>query len=154
MYSVPAALKYYAEYARISEGFAQRLRDEFFTRSMLLPDTITGLKLVMKEAKIRLSRRQVSELVQFPCLYGTAQQDGHGGCFHTSTTLADLLTALLIANPFSTIRASLRRQSSEESEDGVAYSRQGRYVSALTIETLGFSGSRAAPLEARAAHRS
>src|SRR5262245_46185678 len=43
----------------------------------------------------------------------------------TSTTLADLLTPPFVANPFSTIRASLRRQSSEEFEDGVAHGRQG-----------------------------
>src|SRR5262245_32076537 len=42
-----------------------------------------------------------------------------------STTLADLLTPPFVANPFSTIRASLRRQSSEEFEDGVAHGRQG-----------------------------
>jgi NitT/TauT family transport system substrate-binding protein len=66
MYSDPAALKHYAAYARVSEGFAQRLRDEFFTRSMLSPDKITGLKVIMKEAKIRLSRRQIIELVQIP----------------------------------------------------------------------------------------
>ena len=41
-----------------------------------------------------------------------------------STTLADLLTPLLVANPFSTIRASLRRRSSEEFEDGVTYGGQ------------------------------
>src|SRR3974390_1586757 len=39
----------------------------------------------------------------------------------TSTTLADLLTLPLVANPFSTVRATLRRRSSEEFEDGVAY---------------------------------
>src|SRR3974390_107974 len=39
----------------------------------------------------------------------------------SSTTLADLLTLPLVANPFSTVRATLRRRSSEEFEDGVAY---------------------------------
>jgi len=43
-----------------------------------------------------------------------------------STTLADLLTPLLAANPFSTMRASLRRRSSDEFEDGVAHGWQGR----------------------------
>jgi hypothetical protein len=43
-----------------------------------------------------------------------------------STTLANLLMPLLVANPFSTMRASLRRQSSEEFEDGVAHGWQGR----------------------------
>ena len=42
-----------------------------------------------------------------------------------STTLADLLTLLLFANPFPAVRASLR-WSSEEFEDGVAYGGQGR----------------------------
>jgi NitT/TauT family transport system substrate-binding protein len=66
MYSDPAALKHYAEYAGVSEEFAQRLRDEFFTKAMLSPDKITGLKLIMKEAKIKLPRRKVSELIRIP----------------------------------------------------------------------------------------
>src|SRR5262249_25554974 len=41
-----------------------------------------------------------------------------------STTLADLLRPPLVANPFSTMRASLRRYSSEAFEDGVAYGGQ------------------------------
>ena len=44
--------------------------------------------------------------------------------FGTSTTLADLFTPLLAANPFSTMRASLRWCSSEELEDGVTYGGQ------------------------------
>jgi len=40
--------------------------------------------------------------------------------------LADLLTPLLVANPFSTVRASLRRWSSEEFEDGLTHGWQGR----------------------------
>jgi hypothetical protein len=47
---------------------------------------------------IRLARRAVHEKPNGAC-------DKH--C--TSTTLADLLTPLLAANPFSTMRASLRR---------------------------------------------
>src|SRR6516164_4329534 len=41
-----------------------------------------------------------------------------------STTLADLLRPPLVANPFSTMWASMRRYSSEELEDGVAYGGQ------------------------------
>jgi NitT/TauT family transport system substrate-binding protein len=66
MYSDPAALKHYAEYAGVSEGIAQRLRDEFFTKSMLSPDKIAGLKGIMKEAKTKLSRRRLGELIQIP----------------------------------------------------------------------------------------
>jgi len=38
-----------------------------------------------------------------------------------STTLADSLTLLLVANPFSAMRTSLRWWSSDEFEDGVAH---------------------------------
>ncbi len=38
-----------------------------------------------------------------------------------STTLADSLTPLLVANPFSAMRTSLRWWSSDEFEDGVAH---------------------------------
>jgi NitT/TauT family transport system substrate-binding protein len=66
MYTDPAALKHYAEYAGVPEQLAQRLRDEFFTKSMLSPEKITGLKLIMKDANLKLSRRKVSEVVQIP----------------------------------------------------------------------------------------
>jgi ABC-type nitrate/sulfonate/bicarbonate transport system substrate-binding protein len=66
MYSGPTALKSYAEFAGVSEGSARRLRDEFVTREMLSPDQIIGLKVIMKDAKARLSKRQVAELIQIP----------------------------------------------------------------------------------------
>jgi len=72
MYSDPAALKRYAEFAGVSEAFAQRLRDEFFTKNMLSPDRIVGLDAVMKEAitsrylQTPLSKGQISELIQVP----------------------------------------------------------------------------------------
>jgi hypothetical protein len=43
-----------------------------------------------------------------------------------STTLADLLTPLLAAKPFSAVRASLRQWLSDEFEDGVAHGWQRR----------------------------
>src|SRR6476620_3090087 len=42
----------------------------------------------------------------------------------SNTTLADLLTPLLGANPFSTVRTSFRWQLSDERDDGVADGRQ------------------------------
>src|ERR1700730_12992724 len=42
----------------------------------------------------------------------------------SSTTLADLRTPLPAANPFSTMRASLRWWSSEDFEDGVTHGGQ------------------------------
>jgi NitT/TauT family transport system substrate-binding protein len=66
MYSDPTALKRYAEFASVSEESAQRLRDQFVTREMLSPDQIIGVKVIMKDAKARLSKRQVAELIQIP----------------------------------------------------------------------------------------
>jgi ABC-type nitrate/sulfonate/bicarbonate transport system substrate-binding protein len=72
MYSDPAALKRYAEFAGVSESLARRLRDEFFTRDLLSPDKILGLKASIKDAValsyIRgpLAKKQVTELIQVP----------------------------------------------------------------------------------------
>jgi ABC-type nitrate/sulfonate/bicarbonate transport system substrate-binding protein len=72
MYSDPVAVKRYAELAGVSEGVAQRLRNEFHTKDMLSPDQIVGLKAIMKDAvalrylQTRLSRKQIAELIQIP----------------------------------------------------------------------------------------
>jgi NitT/TauT family transport system substrate-binding protein len=89
MYSDPAALKRYAELAGLSEKGAQRLRDEFFAKDMLVPDQIVGLKAIMKDAvtlrylQTTLSRSQRTELIQIPApvrntLSGC--QGTHAGC--------------------------------------------------------------------------
>ena len=72
MYSDPAALKRYAEFATVPEEFAQRLRDEFFVKAMLASDQIIGLSAIMKDAvsekyiQSRLSRKQIADLIQIP----------------------------------------------------------------------------------------
>jgi NitT/TauT family transport system substrate-binding protein len=72
MYSDPTALKRYAESAGVSESLARRLRDEFFTKDLLSPDRLLGLKAIVKDAValsyIRgpLTKKQVTELIQFP----------------------------------------------------------------------------------------
>jgi NitT/TauT family transport system substrate-binding protein len=82
MYSDPDALKRYAELAGASEGSARRLRDEFFTKDMLLPDKLANFSAVMKDAvtlrylQARLSRGQAAELVQIPSPIG----GGVAGC--------------------------------------------------------------------------
>ncbi len=50
MYSDPMALKYYAEIASVPESLAKRVRDEFFTKDMLMPDKIIGMNLIMPAA--------------------------------------------------------------------------------------------------------
>ncbi len=76
MYSDPDAIQRYAEFADVSEGSARQLRDKFVTKDMLSPDKISGLKTMMKDAGVRLSGRQVTELIQIP-----APQDSKGGWF-------------------------------------------------------------------------
>ncbi len=50
MYSSPQALATYAEFAKVSEAQAKRVRDEFFTKDMLNPDRIDGLETTLAEA--------------------------------------------------------------------------------------------------------
>ena len=72
MYSDPAAPKAFAAFAGVSEGVAQRLREEFFTKEMLSPDNIMGLSTVAKDAAkakviwAPLSSKQLAELIQIP----------------------------------------------------------------------------------------
>lgn len=50
MYSDPMALKYYSEIASVPESLAKRVRDEFFTKDMLMPDKIIGMDIIMPAA--------------------------------------------------------------------------------------------------------
>ena len=50
MYSDPMALKYYAEIASVPESLAKRVRDEFFSKDMLMPDKVIGMDLIMPAA--------------------------------------------------------------------------------------------------------
>ena len=51
MYSDPAALKAYAEFAGMPEEVARRMRDDFYTKDMLSPNSIVGLDAIAKEAE-------------------------------------------------------------------------------------------------------
>ena len=72
MYSDPAALKTYAEFAGITEAKAKRIRDDYFPKEVLSPDEIVGLDLIMPEAvnlkfiSAPLTKAQISELIQIP----------------------------------------------------------------------------------------
>jgi NitT/TauT family transport system substrate-binding protein len=50
MYSDPMALKYYAEIASVPESLAKRVRDDFFTKEMLMPDRVIGMDMIMPAA--------------------------------------------------------------------------------------------------------
>jgi NitT/TauT family transport system substrate-binding protein len=68
----PQVLKDYAEFAKINEATAKRVRDEFFPKSLLDPDQIHGLDSLMKEAvnlkfiPAPLTAQQTAELIQIP----------------------------------------------------------------------------------------
>jgi NitT/TauT family transport system substrate-binding protein len=72
MYADPAALKTYAEFAGITEEKAKRIRDGYFPKSVLNPDQIVGLDLIMPEAvnlkfiSKPMTKEQLDELIQIP----------------------------------------------------------------------------------------
>ena len=87
MYSDPAAPKTYAEFAGIPEEVARRMRDEFFAKDMLSPNSIVGLSATSKEAAkskqiwAPLSRKQTAELVQIPAPQRANASAKGGGWF-------------------------------------------------------------------------
>jgi NitT/TauT family transport system substrate-binding protein len=72
MYSDPKALDMYADYRRTSVANAKRMRDEFFTKAAIDPDTVKGMGQLMAEAvnfkylPAPLTPAQLAELVQVP----------------------------------------------------------------------------------------
>ena len=70
MYSAnPQVMKDYAEFARVSEPLAKRVRDEFFPKSLVNPDQIHGLDSLIPEAvnlkfiPAPLTKEQIAELI-------------------------------------------------------------------------------------------
>ena len=72
LYTDPQALKVYSEWLKISEAKAKRTRDDFFPRSSIEPDRITGLDTIVKDAvtmkftATELTKAQLDELIQIP----------------------------------------------------------------------------------------
>jgi NitT/TauT family transport system substrate-binding protein len=72
MYSDPRALAAYADYRKTSIANAKRLRDEFFAKSALDPDTVKGMDQLLLEAvnfkylPVPLASAELAELVQVP----------------------------------------------------------------------------------------
>ena len=70
MYSSDQALKDYAEFARIPEAMARRVRDQFFPKSLIWPDEFKGLDTLVPQAVTLkytaepLSKQQLVELIQ------------------------------------------------------------------------------------------
>jgi NitT/TauT family transport system substrate-binding protein len=72
VYSTPAGLKAYAEWASISEATAKRALVEFLPKDAVDPDRISGLDDIMADAvtfkyiAAPLSKQQIDELIQIP----------------------------------------------------------------------------------------
>ncbi len=71
MYSAnPQVIKDYAEFVKVPEPLAMRVRDEFFPKALTNPDEIKGIDSLLEEAvtlkfiPAPLSKAQVAELVQ------------------------------------------------------------------------------------------
>ena len=68
----PQVIKDYAEFVKVPEAMAKRVRDEFFPKSLLDPDKIAGLDSLMEEAvtlkfiPTPLTKEQTAELIQIP----------------------------------------------------------------------------------------
>jgi len=68
----PQVIKDYAEFVKVSEPMAKRVRDEFFPKSLIDPDEIKGLEPLIVEAvnlkfiPAPLSKEQLAELIQIP----------------------------------------------------------------------------------------
>jgi NitT/TauT family transport system substrate-binding protein len=72
MYSDPRALEMYADYRKTSVANAKRMRDEFFVKGGIDPDTVKGMDQLMAEATsfkylaAPLTPAELAELVQVP----------------------------------------------------------------------------------------
>ncbi|HXX06632.1 MAG TPA: ABC transporter substrate-binding protein [Pseudolabrys sp.] len=73
MYSSnPQVITDYAEFAKVPEPMAKRVRDEFFPKTLVNPDEIHGLDSLTSEAvnlkfiSAPLSKEQIAELIQIP----------------------------------------------------------------------------------------
>ena len=68
----PQVIKDYAEFVGVPEATAKRVRDEFFPKTLVDPDKISGLDALVKEAVSLkfidkpLTQQQLAELIQIP----------------------------------------------------------------------------------------
>jgi NitT/TauT family transport system substrate-binding protein len=68
----PQVIKDYAEFNKMPEAMARRVRDEFFPKALIYPDEIKGLDTLLPEAVTLkfisepLTKEQIAELVQVP----------------------------------------------------------------------------------------
>ena len=72
LYSNPQGVKLYAEYGKVSEALATRIRDEFMPKEALQPDRVSGIDAVTQDAitfkvlSAPLSKEQLAQFIQIP----------------------------------------------------------------------------------------
>jgi NitT/TauT family transport system substrate-binding protein len=72
LYSDPEGVKLYAEYGKVSVRLATRIRDEFLPKAAMLPDRISGIESLTRDAidfkfmQAPLSGEQLADLIQIP----------------------------------------------------------------------------------------
>ena len=72
LYASPEAIKLYAEYGKVGENLAVRIRDEFMPKSAMQPDRVFGIDAIAQDAiafkvlAAPLTSDQVTELIQIP----------------------------------------------------------------------------------------
>jgi NitT/TauT family transport system substrate-binding protein len=72
LYDNPEGVNIFAQYAKISETLAKRIRDEFLPKQAEQPDRVSGLDAITQDAiafkvlQAPLTKEQIAELVQIP----------------------------------------------------------------------------------------
>ena len=72
LYDNPVGAKIYADYGKVSERLAIRIRDEFLPKAALAPDRVLGIDAVTRDAiafkfmTAPLSSEQLAEVIQIP----------------------------------------------------------------------------------------
>ena len=72
LYTNPEGVKIYAQYAKVPESLAVRIRDEFLPKEALQPDRVSGIEAVTQDAitfkvlPAPLSKEQLAEVIQIP----------------------------------------------------------------------------------------
>jgi NitT/TauT family transport system substrate-binding protein len=72
LYSNPQGVKLYAEYGKVSEALATRIRDEFMPKEALQPDRVSGIDALTQDAitfkvlSAPLSKEQLAQFIQIP----------------------------------------------------------------------------------------
>lgn len=72
LYADPAGVKLYAQYGKVDEPLAIKIRDEFMPKHAMLPDRVSGIDAITQDAitfkmmPAALTKQQLDELIRIP----------------------------------------------------------------------------------------